>query len=104
MKKLILLGLSFAILGGCSSHKIKENNDTVTRSGILTKIEMSSWMYGSHLLSDDTGKPLTALKKDETFEFDKYQGEKVEVTGKIIEGYPVDGGPEYLEVESIKLK
>ena len=100
MKKLILLGLSLIILGGCSSYTKKSGVEK--RTGTLTTIGMSTWMYGTHVLSDDTGKPTTALSGEKSIDFNSYEGQKVEVIGLLKKGYPVDGGPEYLEVESIK--
>lgn len=102
MKKLVLMGLFLIILASCSSSTV-ENNNLITKNGILTKIEMSTWMYGSYILSDENGKPIVALEENENIEFEKYNGKKVEVKGELIEGYPLDGGPEYLSVKSIKL-
>jgi len=103
MKKLILLGLTLMILGGCSSYGVKESADnTVSRSGVISEIGMSTWMYGSYVLSDESGKAMTALDGDDSLDLGSYQGESVEVTGTLKEGYPVDGGPEYLEVKTIK--
>jgi hypothetical protein len=99
MKKLILMAVCFMVLGGCTSGRIKDGE--VKREGTLTAIQMSTWMYGTHILSDDTGKPLTALSGQE-INFDEYEGQKVEVRGTLKDGYPVDSGPEYLEVQSIK--
>ena len=90
------------ILGGCSSYGRKNENGVEKRNGTLTTIGMSTWMYGTHILSDDTGKPITALSGGNNIDFDSYEGEKVEVTGSLKDGYPIDGGPEYLEVKSIK--
>jgi hypothetical protein len=59
-------------------------------------------MYGDYMLLDETGKPITALDRDKGLDFDSYQGEKVEVIGTLKEGYPINGGPEYLEMKSIK--
>jgi len=99
MKKLILTAVCFMILGGCTSNRIKDEG--VKRDGILTAVQMSTWMYGTHILSDDTGKPLTALNSQK-INLDEYEGQKVEVRGTLKDGYPVDSGPEYLEVHSIK--
>lgn len=100
MKKIILIGVCLMVLGGCTSNKIKDEG--VKRGGILTAVQMSTWMYGTHVLSDDTGKPLTALNSQK-INLDKYEGEKVEVRGTLKDGYPIDLGPEYLEVQSIEV-
>jgi len=100
MKKLILIGLCLMVLGGCTSNRSKDLG--VKRDGILTTIQMSTWMYGTHVLSDNTGKPLTALD-GQKINLDMYEGQKVEVKGTLKDGYPVDSGPEYLEVKSIEV-
>ncbi|UUV16879.1 hypothetical protein NRK67_02950 [Fusobacteria bacterium ZRK30] len=100
MKKLILIGVCLMVLGGCTSNRIKDEG--VKRDGVLTAVQMSTWMYGTHVLSDDTGKPLTALS-GQKIDLDEYEGEKVEVRGILKDGYPVDSGPEYLEVQSIEI-
>jgi hypothetical protein len=102
MKKLIFLILMLVVLVGCKSGEVKNTDNLVVRSGVITKLEMSTWMYGTHVLSDEGGKPLTALEGNTDLNFDKYQGEKVEVTGTLKEGYPLNGGPELLEVKTIK--
>jgi len=98
MKKLILIGI--IVLGGCTSNKIKDEG--IKREGILTTVQMSTWMYGTHVLSDDTGTPLTALSGQE-IDLNEYEGKKVEVRGTLKDGYPVDSGPEYLEVKSVEI-
>jgi len=99
MKKLVLIAVCLMVLGGCTSNRTKDEG--VKREGTLTAIQMSTWMYGTHVLSDNTGKPLTALS-GQKINFDEYEGQKVEVRGTLKDGYPVDSGPEYLEVQSIK--
>ena len=100
MKKLILIGICLMVLGGCTSNKIKDEG--IKREGILTTVQMSTWMYGTHVLSDDTGTPLTALSGQE-IDLNEYEGKKVEVRGTLKDGYPVDSGPEYLEVKSVEI-
>jgi len=39
MKKLVLMGLFLIILASCSSSTV-ENNNLITKNGILTKIEI----------------------------------------------------------------
>ncbi|MGB6127724.1 MAG: hypothetical protein WBG30_03150 [Psychrilyobacter sp.] len=100
MKKLILIGLCLIALGGCTSNSSRDLR--VKRGGVLTTIQMSTWMYGTHVLSDDTGKPLTALDSKK-INLDMYQGQKVEVQGLLKNGYPIDLGPEFLEVQTIEV-
>lgn len=100
MKKLILIGLCLIALGGCTSNRSRDLR--VKRGGVLTIVQMSTWMYGTHILSDDTGKPLTALDSQK-INLDMYQGQKVEVQGILKNGYPIDSGPEFLEVKTIEV-
>ncbi len=101
MKKLVLIAVCFMILGGCTSNRIKKD-EGIKREGILTAIQASIWMYGTHVLSDDIGKPLSALS-GKNINLDEYEGKKVEVRGILKDGYPIDSGPEYLEVYSIEV-
>lgn len=59
-------------------------------------------MYGTHILVNDTGKTLYALKSA-NINLDKYIDKKVTVNGDLIAGYPVEGGPDYLNVQAIAL-
>jgi len=57
-------------------------------------------MYGTHVLVNSNGATLYALKSD-TFKLDLYIGRSVTVSGELLEGYPVSGGPEYMNVDKI---
>ena len=73
----------------------------VTASGILKKQGITSYMYGTHVLVNETGRTLYSLKSGRV-DLEAYIGKKVTVRGKLINGYPVDNGPNYLEVSSIR--
>lgn len=57
-------------------------------------------MYGTHVLTDDKGKTLYALRS--RIDLDKYISRKVIVKGYLVTGYPTDSGPDYLNVRSVK--
>ena len=59
-------------------------------------------MYGDYVLVDHDGKTVCALRKGKTA-LDSYLGRKVTIIGKPIQGYPVDFGPPYIEVNAIEL-
>ena len=69
--------------------------------GIIRKQGTTSYMYGTHILVDDDGRTLYALKSDR-IKLDPYVGRKVTVSGELIKGYPVEGGPTYLNVDSVE--
>jgi hypothetical protein len=58
-------------------------------------------MYGTHVLKDDNEKTLYALKSD-NIKLDVFVDLYVTVKGDLISGYPVDGGPDYLNVKAIE--
>lgn len=63
--------------------------------GTLQAQGITTYLYGSHTL------PGYALRSS-TVKLDDYLNQKVTVRGHKIDGYPVDGGPDYIEVEEIK--
>jgi hypothetical protein len=69
--------------------------------GIIKSHGTTSYMYGTHVLVNDNGKTLYALRSN-NIELDRHVGRKVKVSGYLIKGYPVDGGPDFLDVESIE--
>ena len=73
----------------------------VTSTGIIKKQGMTSYMYGTHVLVNENGRTLYALKSDR-IGLDLYVGKKVVVSGELIPGYPVENGPNYLNVGSVR--
>ncbi len=73
----------------------------VTATGFLKKQGVTTYMYGTHVLLDDNGRTLYALKSD-SIDLNKYVNRKVTVKGYLIDGYPIDFGPNYLYVKSIE--
>ena len=82
-----------------SCNKDLENNPTKI-SGIVSAQGISTYQYGTHILTDDNGNLLYALRSNCT-NLDKYLNKNVEIKGRKIKGYPVSGGPEYLEVSNV---
>ena len=99
MKIIALLSLSL-VLVACSSQK--NDYDSKTRSqytGFIEKQGITSYQYGTHTLN--TEATLYALKS-ETVDLDSYVGKTISLTAELVDGYPVDGGPIYLNVIKIK--
>jgi hypothetical protein len=97
MKSLLFL---FAITFFFSCDSGIDSNESVTANGSIRKIEMSTWQYGTHTLIDSNSKPLYALTSS-VVDLDLYQNKQVRISGNLVKGYPVDGGPKYLNVISI---
>lgn len=83
---------------GAASAVIEENALEVT--GTIREQGITSYQYGTHTITTATGE-FYALKSD-TVDLDEYTGKEVSITAEKIEGYPLSGGPEYLQVLKVK--
>jgi len=99
MKKTLVLALFVATIFGCTSMKQAEKTGTVTVSGTIEKLGMTTFQYGTHVIKADNK---TYALKSETINLDTYSGKNVTVKGKKVAGYPVDGGPELVDVTLVK--
>jgi hypothetical protein len=72
----------------------------ISASGIVQQQGVTTYQYGTHILVDVNGNTIYALKSD-VVPLNNYMGKKVELQGIPVEGYPIEGGPEYLEVVTI---
>lgn len=72
----------------------------ILASGIIQQQGITTYQYGTHILVDVNGNTLYALKSD-VLPLNKYMGRKVQLQGVPVEGYPLEGGPDYLEVVTI---
>ena len=87
----VLLALSTV---GCSSD---DNGSTsaIEVTGIIQVQGITTYQYGTHVIAN------YAIRSN-TINLDDFVNQSVTVIGNKIEGYPVDGGPDYLEVIEIK--
>ncbi len=85
----------------CAVYADDNKSYHITSVGIIKKQGITTYMYGTHVLLNDNGKTLYAIKSV-NIDLDKYIDQKVTVKGDLIEGYPVEGGPNYLNVKSIE--
>lgn len=79
--------------------------------GVLEKSGITSWQYGTHKLTGNffqsdaaalATKKVFALKS-EHINLDPFLGQEVVITGQAIAGYPVDGGPDFIEVIAVAM-
>jgi hypothetical protein len=86
---------------------VEEDKSTPSQSllvtGIVKKQGVTTYQYGTHVLNDKDGKIVYALKS-EHIKLDDYIDKKVEIWGIPEEGYPIEGGPEFLEVIKIVIE
>lgn len=96
--KTLLLGTVILFTSqACQNKKIAANQIEI--SGVIQKQEMTTYQYGTHTISN--GDKQYALKSS-TQDLNKYLNQNVTIIGEKIAGYPIEGGPEYLEVLKVK--
>jgi hypothetical protein len=100
------LFLFFALIIATSlSSCTKENTVEVEENypfefkGLLKKQMVTTFMYGTHTITDE-GK--TYALRSSNVVLDLYVDNIVTVKGSKVPGYPVDGGPEYIDVKEVK--
>ena len=93
MKSLLFI-LGTILVQTCS----EQSSVGVEFRGRLEKQGITTYQYGTHVISDT--KKTYALRS-ETIDLDKYAGKTVSIKGVKIPGYPVEAGPEYLEVSLV---
>lgn len=75
------------------------NNDQMEVTGTIQQQGMTSYQYGTHTITNN--ETFYALKSD-VIDLDQYIDQEVTISAEKIEGYPVDGGPDYLRVLEVK--
>jgi len=98
----LMIIVMFITLVACGSQEDVSEKGRVTAVGTIKSVETTPYMYGTHILADDNGQTLYALKSDK-IDLDDYTDiSNVTVKGDLISGYPVEGGPEYLDVKKVE--
>src|SRR5436853_69927 len=83
---------------GCNEHHAgsESNNYPFKTEGVIQKSGFTTYMYGSHTISNN-GK--TFALQSTRINLDLYINKRVIVKGSRVEGYPVDDGPELIDVK-----
>ncbi|MBB6502510.1 hypothetical protein [Pedobacter cryoconitis] len=101
MKKILtLLAIGF-VFTGCSMVKSPGNKDLVQLTGKIQQLGMSTFQYGTHIIKS---ADKTYALKSSTVNLDTYIDKEVIVKGTKVKGYPVENGPDLIEVTELKLK
>ena len=74
-------------------------SSTVEAEGVIQEQGITTYQYGTHVLQSG-GRTLYALTS-KSVKLGDYVGKQVRVSGTKVPGYPVDGGPEYLDVSRV---
>jgi hypothetical protein len=98
MMKIKIILLFTVVLCSCTS--LKPNGAVrIKVAGQVEKMGMTTFQYGTHLLKASNK---TYALKSSSIKLDKYVGKQIKVTGLKVAGYPVDGGPELIDVTLIE--
>jgi hypothetical protein len=81
----------------------KSRYNTICKSGIFKEAGITTYQYGSHILTDAAGKTLLALDV-KNIQPDSFLNKNVNIEGTYTEGYPIDGGPDFITLTHIEKK
>lgn len=99
MKKVIIMFLACITLASCAVHKPTTTN-TVQLSGTIEPLGMSTFQYGTHLIKSSG---ITYSLKSNKVNLDSFSGKVVTLIGTKVNGYPVENGPELVDVVSVQV-
>ncbi|WP_400263014.1 hypothetical protein ACFX5U_08075 [Sphingobacterium sp. SG20118] len=101
MKKILIFSILIGILSSCSSMKDTTDITSVSLIGIITPLGMTTFQYGTHMIKAENK---TYVLKSSNVQLNDYVNRSVSLIGKKVPGYPLEGGPELIEVSQISLK
>jgi len=101
MKALCLFLFAAMIATGCKKTSEGTPTGSITVTGKLEVQGITTYQYGTHTIKNiDQFYTL----KSSVIKLDDYAGKSVTITGNKVNGYPIEGGPELLDVVSIKVQ
>lgn len=96
--KALFLGIFiFLSLLACQNKKIASTQIEIT--GVIQKQGITTYQYGTHVITSED--KLFALKSS-SVDLNKYLKQNVTIIGNKIAGYPIENGPDYIEVTKVK--
>jgi hypothetical protein len=101
MKKFIYLTLFVVAISGCGIMRSASSGESISIEGRITKLGMTTYQYGTHTISYG-GKPY-ALRSS-SLNLDTYADKQVVLRGTKVAGYPIEGGPDLIEVSEVVMK
>ncbi|MDT0645701.1 hypothetical protein RM545_03275 [Zunongwangia sp. F260] len=94
----ITAGVLFFFISTCS-NTTGDGSALLQATGVVQASGITSYQYGTHTLASE--EKSYALKST-NIDLSKYEGETVKISAEKIEGYPIENGPEYLNVQKIE--
>ncbi|AOM79215.1 hypothetical protein [Pedobacter steynii] len=101
MKKLLILLVAGFAFAGCSTMKPSGDKNMIELSGKIQKSGMTTYQYGSHTIQ--SGDKTYALKST-AVDLDTFADKDVVLKGTKVAGYPVENGPDLIDVKEVKIK
>ncbi len=98
MKTSIAFVLSLIVIFCLNSCK-KEKTQQFEVTGIIQIRGVATYQYGTHTISNNSA--FYALKSD-NYKLDNYVNQTITIIGETISGYPLNGGPYFLNVIEVK--
>jgi hypothetical protein len=77
------------------------SNAVVTVAGVLEKPDVTTYMYGTHAITDEASGTSYALRSEDEGLLDGHVGQRVTLYGTMVPGYEngqLEGGPPLLDV------
>jgi len=102
MKRLAVLAVMVATALAIAAPVLAQ--ESAAAVGTLEKPEATTYMYGTHAITDEASDTFYALRS-EAVDLDSYTGQRVAVYGTLVPGYEygqVEGGPPLVDVTSIE--
>jgi hypothetical protein len=90
---------------GSSPKTTPEADSAPTAMGVLERPEVTTYMYGTHAIIDETSGTMYALRSEDEGLLDGYVGQRVTVHGTLVAGYEngqVEGGPPLMNVTRVE--
>jgi hypothetical protein len=103
MKKLAVWVAMLAMVLAVASPALAQED--VIATGVIEKPQATSYMYGSHAITDEVSGIRYALRS-ESVDLDGYVGQRVTVYGTVMPGYEngqIEGGPPLLNITRVEL-
>ena len=101
MKKLFIFFTVLCICSACGTVMPTGSKNVVQISGTIEKLGMTTFQYGSHLIK--SGNRTYALKSNKV-NLNSFMSEEVRLKGTRVEGYPIENGPELIDVTEVDFK
>ena len=96
--KVFFLSLFTGLIFFAATCDREKTQEQMQLTGTIESQGITSYQYGTHVLNSE--EDFYALKS-EKLNLDQFIGKEVKVSGSKIEGYPVDGGPNYILVTEV---